>query len=87
MSDFDGENPFTLLAIHKMRVQNYKGAIRSNSENLQHRSWYFNSDSRQVVYHSKSFPMKLKLVFEYVDKDKNESFDPDIDAMGGLFLK
>lgn len=87
LAAFDGQNPFIFQAIFHALPKNYKGTIRFGETSLENRSWYYNLDSQEVVYYSKDYPQKFRLVFKYEDNNKNGFFDVSVDDIGGLFLE
>lgn len=80
------KNPFELNK-NNILIINYKGSIDSESDNLELKSWYFNSESKEIIYHSDSNPRIYKIEFSYQDNNKSKEFEYKEDVINGFFMK
>lgn len=78
-------NPFELNK-DSISINNYKGVIGSKNI-LKDRSWYFNRDSKEIIYHSNGFKKIYLIEFSFNDKNSNGNYEYKIDEINGIFLK
>ncbi|MGI9203520.1 MAG: type II secretion system protein [Woeseiaceae bacterium] len=95
ISELDGSNPMHLML---EAPQNYAGELhRRDSDNVPFRSWYFDLDSRRLVYRiGRRFGWKnddqalqdpefgVRVAFD--DRNRNGQFDPGADELYGVRL-
>jgi hypothetical protein len=86
LSLLDGENPFIYLAIHHQLPVNYAGSFRSDSEPEGSHIWYYNLDTKVVVYRSGRERRLFELSFQYADVNKNRQFEASVDKIKQLRL-
>ena len=90
----DGSNPMLLLA---QTPVGYIGESAPDAAAITDGSWYFDPGTRTLNYrvsYRKNFdgrpealpPHRWRITLVYRDRNNNQRFDPDLDAIGGLDL-
>lgn len=84
-------NPMRLVEAQLGAVPaNYAGEMRgAHSAHVSRGTWFFDLESRELVYGFISRPaqLRLRLALNFSDSDANDVFDPGTDRVSGLHLK
>jgi general secretion pathway protein G len=94
VAKLENSNPVTLLA---QAPSNYAGEKNDSSEMTESGSWYFDKELKTLTYnviYTDNFRTELdgipriryRIKLIYNDENKNNRFDPNVDAIGGLDL-
>jgi len=88
---FADTNPMRLVEAQLGVVPaNYAGEMhRAQAAQVSRGTWFFDLDSRELVYGYINRPaqLRLRLAVNFSDSDANGSFDPGDDRVTGLHLK
>ena len=87
LAELEKQNPFIYLSIFSSIPLNYKGTIGNGDNDLEKYSWYFNIESRQIIYTSRNGKRSFAISFEYDDRNNDGKFSSENDAVKRFFLQ
>jgi len=88
MHELSGMNPFEVMAEYNLVPAGYQGEVTGGE--IEDSGWYFNVDSREVVYQAHSNnaeQLYFHVVLDYQDINQSKTYDPEYDIYKGLRLK